>query len=692
MPRPAALRAAGLAGQASDAAYRVGAAIAAALAVTLFQSIFWADHVPWLLRLAIAGVAGVSVVSPPNGLLIVAGLSPLGYMLTSRVADAFPGRITEAIAVAFLAGAAVRGVVNWLAGHLAGARSEPYDRPPAQFLAPVVIFCGVAVASCVVHYTFVQAWHDRPGPFFERLVEFIVTGYHGDLGNYEPTASNAGFRFVFFTAFAVEGAALFLAAFLFCARDRGYLPRLVRMVAAGAVGAASLSFYALARAALHEAEPLAELPALLADRWTMFTPKLNTAASLFVLAGPLAIGAAAASGPGRRAGWVAGLVILVSALWINGTRVALLAAILVLAGTVAWLLRERLRWRALPRPATAGILVLSIGLAGTAFHRFYIDRDSALHSLAQRFMFSETSLRMFASAPVFGVGIDQYYLQSEQFASEAQRALYRRVPAHNPFLQTAAELGIIGLAPFTWMIGIAVWTCIAAVRRARHDPYLLGALAGVTAFLVTTLSSGHPLAIEVTAYSFWIVLGLAAGRASLLLSGAGNDKPAPRATCFDSRAIVAATLLIAASVPLRVSAQTRSIDFREVTYGLHQREDNGRYRYRWTSGHATLFVDGEAHGVELPLRAPLVARTGPMRVEILLDGQLANRIDLTTADWRRVHMMLPPSGQRYHTLELLVSPTWVPRELLPDSTDSRELGVMLGEIERPLEARAADAG
>ena len=319
-----------MATQATHLVYRAGAGAAAALAILLFQNIFWADHVHWLLRLAIAGVAAVSAVSPPSGLLIVAGLSPLGYMLRSRIADASPARITEAIAIAFLAGAAVRGVATWLAGRFAGSQAAASERPPAQFLVPVVIFTVVALASCVVHYTFMQVWHDRPGPFFERLAGFLLTGYHGSLGNYEPTVSDAGFRFIFQTAFVIEGAALFLAAFLFCARDRAYLPRLVRMVVAGAVGAASLSFYALARATLSEAEPLAELPSLLAQRWTMFTPKLNSAASLLVLAGPLAIGGAAAAGPGRRAGWAAALMVLVAALWINGTRVALLAAILVL--------------------------------------------------------------------------------------------------------------------------------------------------------------------------------------------------------------------------------------------------------------------------------------------------------------------------------------------------------------------------
>ena len=292
---------------------------------------------------------------------------------------------------------------------------------------------------------------------------------------------------------------------------------------------------------------------------------------------------------------------------------------------------------------------------------------------------------MFASAPAFGVGIDQYYLQSEQFASEelfvASRDYYRRVPAHNPFLQTAAELGVAGLVPFTWMVGAALWACAAAVRTRARDPILFGTLAGLTAFLITTASSGHPLLIEVTAYPFWIVLGLAAARAAHTApappGGAACASAAPGAAPWNRRCIALGVLLLAVSVPPRIAWQARAIDFTEITYGLHGLEDNGRYRYRWTTGRVNLFADGTARAVELSLRAPFVERTGPTTVELFLDGRLANRIRITGTDWRRVRMQLPPSDRRHRDLELRVHPTWFPHRVLPGSEDTRELGVML---------------
>ena len=79
-----------------------------------------------------------------------------------------------------------------------------------------------------------------------------------------------------------------------------------------------------------------------------------------------------------------------------------------------------------------------------------------------------------------------------------------------------------------------------------------------------------------------------------------------------------------------------------------------------------------------------------MTVEIFLDERLAHRIELTAADWRRVHVQIPPSDRRYRTLDLTITPTWFPAALLPGSTDPRELGVMLGAI-RPYPAGVQDA-
>ena len=692
-----------LSGRVSDRLYSWGASVGGCLLLililVLFQSIFWAAHVPLAVKLGLVALGVFSVCRPAHGLLVVAGLAPLGWMLTTRVFAAYPARITEAILLAFFAGYALRTLSTRLAKRPAStgidSRTSAADArsvgPPPSVLTPGLLFGAVIIASCVVHYHLVQAWHDHPWPFFQQFVNFLVWGYHDAIGNIDPTARSAGFGFVVTTAFVLEGAALFLVAFTLCARDPAMRRRLLTMVVAGGVGAACLSFVALANAAVSQPDLIASLPTLIARRWTMFTPKLGTAASLFVLVGPLALAAAAAQ-VRHRSSWIAAAGVIVGALWINGTRTALIAAALVLLATAMWFVaHRRQRSRVLGTPVIVGLLVLGAGFTGTTYQRLYVERTTVLESLGYRRMFTETGLRMFASRPVFGVGIGQYYLQSERFAPQELLPYYRRVQAHNLFLQTAAELGVVGLVTFTWLLGAALWIIVSAVRDRPYDLRLLGSLAGVTAFLITTTFSGHQLLIAVTAYPFWIVLGLATAEGfhprSTADPFASSEQPQEQrpttmvaARGWGSWGPVLGIGLIVLSLPVRLHREVRNINFTEIAYGLHDWETAAGARYRWTTGRVTLFVAANTTFIELPLRAPLIETHGLMHIEVFLDGRLAGRVELSRPEWHPLQMVIPPSDGAYRALELRISPTWIPAARLPDSSDTRELGIMVGEF------------
>ena len=205
----------------------------------------------------------------------------------------------------------------------------------------------------------------------------------------------------------------------------------------------------------------------------------------------------------------------------------------------------------------------------------------------------------------------------------------------------------------------------------------MGIYTGLMAFLLTTASSGHPLLIEVTAYTFWIVLGLGVAYSyATQLSNAATEHdqnlspalhPSTSAPQWAKRVVVVSTILLAISIPLRWSDGRSNIDFADVSYGLHNWEEAGGMRYRWTSDRATLFFDKDTHSIELPLRAPFINATGPIHVDVLLDGRLATRLDLNRPDWQSLELELPPTMDPYRELELQVSPSWFPQELLPGS-------------------------
>jgi hypothetical protein len=67
-------------------------------------------------------------------------------------------------------------------------------------------------------------------------------------------------------------------------------------------------------------------------------------------------------------------------------------------------------------------------------------------------------------------------------------------------------------------------------------------------------------------------------------------------------------------------------------------------------------------------------------VEVRVDGRLANRVAVGPG-WQRLRTPLPPGpATEPHRIDLVVSPTWVPAEVIPGNEDRRVLGVKLGEI------------
>jgi O-antigen ligase len=145
---------------------------------------------------------------------------------------------------------------------------------------------------------------------------------------------------------------------------------------------------------------------------------------------------------------------------------------------------------------------------------------SATLSLAIRAEFLETSLRMWATSPVLGVGVGTYYERSGQFMPPGIAAIYGRENAHNYYLQTAAELGVIGLVLFLWWLGAALARLWQGAQGRPRDGVLLAVSCACGAYLLTCVT-GHPFLVVEAAVPFWASLG-----AGVALAGLG-EKSAP---------------------------------------------------------------------------------------------------------------------------------------------------------------------
>jgi hypothetical protein len=80
------------------------------------------------------------------------------------------------------------------------------------------------------------------------------------------------------------------------------------------------------------------------------------------------------------------------------------------------------------------------------------------------------------------------------------------VQANNIYLEVLADLGVLGLAAFAWVIGEPL---VAAARGGHSGSYVaVGVGVAIVAFLVHGLLDSF-LAFNPTAWLLWLLLGIA---------------------------------------------------------------------------------------------------------------------------------------------------------------------------------------
>jgi len=139
-------------------------------------------------------------------------------------------------------------------------------------------------------------------------------------------------------------------------------------------------------------------------------------------------------------------------------------------------------------------------------------------SIKRRIATWKFTVLMIKDHPLLGSGIGTYKYntlkyQAEFFAQGENRSLYPygfADKAHNEYLQLWAELGIIGLGIFAWLI-ISYFNCGLKILRKLKDEYKQGIIIGLMGAVVAVLVDGifgFPLHLPATVILFWLVLGL----------------------------------------------------------------------------------------------------------------------------------------------------------------------------------------
>ena len=570
----------------SRLAARAAWILATLLATALLLSIFY-QPVGWGPRLCAGALALVTAWSPFNGLLILAGLGPFAatILVLTRTGSASVN-FAEALVLAFLLGAAVRRAAFPIA-----------IKVPAQFGAATAVLLALSAASLITNAAVLHV--ERADLSASTQLQTLV------IHDYLIGAKTLTASMLF-----LEGLALMALTADAGGLDGGRTVRVLRMLMFSASAAALLNLLRVINSALSQPHPLAAFLVQFATvRTNMHFPDLNAAGSYFVLMLFIAAGFLRSS-PIQSA---AACALITAGVWIAGSRTALAAALGV--GTAGLFVRPGIRPSGISRRnllLSSGLVVVLIMLAVMTWKWYPQGRnlDSA-GALAYRIATGRAAIALIAAHPFAGIGPGNFYDQSGLANN-----------AHNNYLQIAAELGLPALALFLFI-------CVTAFRSAwasaQQSWPAWGLCLGLGAYLVTCLA-GHPLLVAGAAYPFWIALGLAASFGVPVSAGGGATK----------RFAIAAIVIVAATLPIRVVSAVRAADVEHLSVGLSkwQQQPDGS-RYRWAGGHATFYVSPAARSIRIPLR------TGPkapatVEVRIYLDGVEANRVILRSDEGEKM--------------------------------------------------------
>lgn len=225
---------------------------------------------------------------------------------------------------------------------------------------------------------------------------------------------------------------------------------------------------------------------------------------------PLAAGLALAAGGTRRRAWAGAAALMAAAVLATQSRGPALA---LLGAATLW---AALRLRERARDAT----MTAAGLAAAGGAMLFAGREWT-HGLIWR-----DSVSLWASRPLLGAGLGRFHLEFPAFASDALKARWPegRVIvnfAHNEYLQTACETGLVGLG---LLLFVPVTALLVLARRSGEETDPLadaGLLAGLLFFACATVSPDARFGVSAFAAFAWM------GAAGALLARPAAPLPRP---------------------------------------------------------------------------------------------------------------------------------------------------------------------
>jgi O-Antigen ligase len=209
--------------------------------------------------------------------------------------------------------------------------------------------------------------------------------------------------------------------------------------------------------------------------------------------------------------------ILIAALEVSGIafsyfRAAWIAALLVLIGSLG------IRPRRFGRTVAVAAVIGSLAFAGTTqleqHNKAFEARTTNTDNIYGRLATYQQGIQLFNSAPLTGVGIDQY----TAVVQEREPVVFHRVRSvnfpHSSFIAVLAEQGLFGFIPLL-LLSCGIWLVIRRIRvvaETDEEGVLAGTVAGAAAGYVIMSVTLTMLPYEPSNAFFAALLGITVAR------------------------------------------------------------------------------------------------------------------------------------------------------------------------------------
>jgi hypothetical protein len=292
--------------------------------------------------------------------------------------------------------------------------------------------------------------------------------------------------------------------------------------------------------------------------------------------------------------------------------------------------------------------------------------------------------------PIAGVGLGAYIVELPNTQSGQDMYGGHTDSTENYFLQSGAELGLVGLILVLWIFIEIYRMWRSAWRSTRGSPadsfLLIGLGAAVMAVVVGFFFHSYIGAFDVK-YVFWLLVALIAVYG--YRPQGEEDSPV-----IKPKVLWMAVLLAAVYAGILLWNSTHSLSLAHTTekYGWSQnfgfysseKEQSGRI-FSWSQKTAGFSLAVSGNKVRIPVRAahPGIERF-PVTVQVFKadrNFRILDRISEIRLDhsrWFEIEYTLDESSQQPLRLIFQVDRVWQPKKSL-DSPDTRWLGIAVGE-------------